>query len=258
MPTPRNLRSSVIRLAHAKPELRSALLPLLKSADGEYPAWFQNNSVWQVRSVKGEIVIWQVQKGSGSQRAKQPKLLGEYTSEAAAQTEAKKLAPSKTAKSLKMADPVQERVNEALKETGLWDMKELAKHLRAKGDDEAAKLLETRDEANKIRVQSPAFKFIDHIRKDLRTEAHGAHIQEPWSLSHAFEGGDEITISLNDRTSKPVVTLKVDEHGKVKVKKFDKSEWAKIQKMSKGPYADLLTPKLDQLASYLKKHGTHV
>jgi len=62
-----------------------------KSAADSYPGdKFDEGSVWQVRQDKGEIVIWQVQKGSFSQKAKQPKLLGEYTSSGTAQMEAQK------------------------------------------------------------------------------------------------------------------------------------------------------------------------
>lgn len=60
----------------------------------EYAEWFNDQSVYQVRDLKGELVIWQVQKGSHSQKLKQPKLLGEYPTQSAAKDALKDLQGS--------------------------------------------------------------------------------------------------------------------------------------------------------------------
>jgi len=73
-----NLRSKLIRLAHANPEFRKDILPLVsKTAD---------ETVYQVRDLKGELIIWEVPKGSHAQKVKTPKLVEEFPSRGAAKS----------------------------------------------------------------------------------------------------------------------------------------------------------------------------
>lgn len=155
-----------------------------KSAAGYPGDKFDAESVWQVRQDKGEIVIWQVQKGSHSQTVKQPKLLGEYTSGGAAQIEAQKA--QQKLKSVAKKGSFEEKA------AAEGDEKE-SKYEKGKPADPTENM--SPEDAKKWDAQT------DEHKDEFKTAALMPQATEPLSVEQASHLVREVTQKLADQLS---------------------------------------------------------